>query len=131
MNPLPYQLHTNRELGLMLSGTKPLAVFADINGRLSEAMLRYFRLFDRRVETGELVKREYVEFLKPPRANGPKGVHVVLYALPTEIWRIDEMIALRGAMDTGWTAEHERAEGRLLGYEEWQTDLWIAHRFQR
>jgi len=29
---LPYILHTNRELGLMLAGKKPLAVFVDGQG---------------------------------------------------------------------------------------------------
>jgi hypothetical protein len=42
---LPYVIHTNRELGLMLKGIKPLAKFVDGEGRFPDVMLRYFQMF--------------------------------------------------------------------------------------
>ena len=76
--PLPYLVHTNRELGLMLAGRKPLACFSDGYGHFPGAVLRYFRLFDRHVAAGRLIKREYVQL------RGVDHIHVVLYALPQE-----------------------------------------------
>jgi hypothetical protein len=121
---MPYQIHTNRELGLMLKGVKPLAVFGDWYDRRSELLERYLRLFDLHVRRGGLVKREYVQW---HRRDGWRGEHVFLYALPQEEWRIDAMIELRSNF-SAWTAVHERRQGQLLGYEEWQNDLWIASR---
>jgi hypothetical protein len=48
----------------------------------------------------------------------------ILYALPSEVWRIDKMIRLRTNLGM-WTEAHERQEGSLLGYEDWQNDIWI------
>jgi hypothetical protein len=48
----------------------------------------------------------------------------VLYALPGEEWRIDAYLQLWETFKkTGWTAEMEREEGTLLGYEDWQNDI--------
>src|SRR5471032_2343513 len=87
---LPYQVHTNRELGLMLKGLKPLAVFSEREDRRLELFERYFRLFDRCVREGAFVKREYVRL---PH-DGGDAAHVTLYALRAEEWRIDAMIEL-------------------------------------
>jgi hypothetical protein len=127
---LPYRIHTNRELGFMLRGTKPLAVFCDWHGPGSDVIERYLRMFDRHVDRGDLVKRQYDHW--PPDNDRPP-VWVILYALPGQEWRIDEMIQLRSRMYSGtnWSAEDERLQGRLLGYEEWQNDIWIATRFGR
>ncbi len=122
---MPYQIHTNRELGLMLKGVKPLAVFGDAYDQLSDVLGRYLRLFDRQVSQGRFVGREYVEL---GRNGDRRHVHVFLYALPSEEWRIDAMIQLRLG-EPVWSAAHERREGQLLGYEDWQNDLWIAARF--
>ena len=121
---LPYQIHTNRELGLMLKGVKPLACFSDWYDHRSEVLERYLRLFDHHAQSGVFVRREYVAW---HRRGGWRGAHVFLYALPHEEWRIDAMIELRSNL-SAWTAVHERREGHLLGYEEWQNDLWIASR---
>jgi hypothetical protein len=56
----PYLIHTNRELGLMLKGTKPLAMFADGEDYFPEAVLRYLRMFDRHVESGRFTRRDMV-----------------------------------------------------------------------
>jgi len=122
---LGYQIHTNRELGMMLRCEKPLAVFSDVEDAFPSSVLRYLRMFDRHVQTGWFIKREHrVSF----DARGESRVHLtVLYALPAEAWRIDEMICLRSDM-SAWKSEHERREGTLLGYTEKQNDIWAASR---
>lgn len=116
---LPYKLHTNRELGLMLAGTKPLAMFVDGEGRFPEVLLRYFRLFDRHVASGCLIRRDHFSRWSPAYVS-----HRVLFALPSEAWRIDAMIELKESPD--WTPDHERREGELLGYEDWMNDHWLG-----
>lgn len=108
----------------MLKGVKPLAVFTDWYDHRSDVLERYLRLFDRHAERGVFARREYVQW---HRRGGWRGAHVFLYALPHEEWRIDAMIELR-ADSYARTAVHERREGQLLGYEEWQNDHWIASR---
>jgi len=121
---LPYLVHTNRELGLMLRGYKPLAYFMDVIGQEPEICIRYWRMFDRYVAAGRLKKREVVE----PIPDLPQlEYRKLLYALPGHEWRIDAMLALlneRGA----WSDGRERRFGELLGYEAWQMDYWMTHR---
>ncbi len=117
--PLPYVLHTNRELGLMLSGKKPLAMFADRKGCFPEVVSRYLRLFDRQVVASKLVRRDY--FVGP--------IHHIYFALPGDAWRIDEMIALKSKV--GWSEFDERREGELLGYEDWMNDHFLALKYPR
>jgi hypothetical protein len=122
---LGYQLHTNRELGMMLRREKPLAVFGDVDGAFPLLVLRYLRMFDRHVLFGTFAKREHREtiYVKGTRHD----LLVYLYALPEEAWRIDAMIELRHRMSREpWTTEHERMEGMLLGYTDQQNDEWIA-----
>ena len=126
---LGYQVHTNRELGMMLHGTKPLAIFVDDYGEFPEGVRRYLRSFDRHVAAGRFEKREYVD-LRTRGAKEIRRVHVILYALPGESWRIDAMIELHGQL-SHWSSEAERREGELLGYEDWQNDLWMRDRFGR
>ena len=121
---LGYRIHTNRELGMMLRGQKPLAVFSDYYGCFHEGVLRYLRNFDRHVATGRFEKREFVEHRSEPSV----WVHYVLYSQQGEEWRIDALLDLYQWLGA-WTSDRERAEGTLLGYEDWQNDLWIATRF--
>lgn len=118
--PLPYPVHTNRELGMMLRGEKPLAVFTDGHGCFPPAVERYLRLFDRHVASGRFVRRDFVI---PYVSRRTRGMHTI-FALADEAWRIDAMIVLRTS-DT-WTFEQEREEGCLLGYAEWQNDIWLS-----
>lgn len=120
MNELPYQLHTNRELGLMLAGVKPLAMFVDAKDRFPDVVARYLRLFDRHVAAGSLIRRDHLSGHTQSRAY---ALHQILFALPSEAWRIDAMIELK--VFSTWTDEHERREGELLGYEGWMNDYWI------
>jgi len=123
LRPLPYLVHTNRELGLTLKGTKPLAFFVEVVGREPEVYIRYWRMFDMHVAAGRLLRREVIEAIPAlPQLNFRK----LFYALPGQ-WRVDAMLALLNEPGA-WSDERERRFGELLGYEEWQIDQWLAHR---
>jgi len=117
----PYLVHTNRELGLMLRGVKPLAYFMEASGYEPDCMIRYFRLFDRHVASGRLIKRETLaDFPNRPGVQFRR----TFFALPAQDWRIDAMLALLDASGP-WSEEKERWFGELLGYEDWQNDYWL------
>lgn len=121
---LPYTLHTNRELGLMLANKKPLAHFADVEGCFPVVVLRYLRLFDRHVQQGGLIRRDHIN---PPNQDRPFALHRILFALPSHEWRLSAMIEL---MDSPvWGIEQERREGELLGYEDWMNDHFLKLRY--
>jgi hypothetical protein len=126
LRQLPYLGHNNRELGLMLRGTKPLAYFLNVVARESDINIRYWRMFDRHVAVGRLIRREVFEtFAQLPYRR-------LLYALPGHEWRIDAMLTLLNELELGaWSADHERRSCELLGYEGWQIDYWLAHRRSR
>jgi hypothetical protein len=123
----PYKVHTGRELAMMLAGTKPLAVFMDAHPKHDDLDGNPERAFEPHVREGRIIKREQIV---PPPADAPVingqpiGERRILYALPGEEWRIDAYLKLWETWKkTGWTAELERAEGTLLGYEDWQNDI--------
>jgi hypothetical protein len=121
---LPYLVHTNRELGLMLRGTKPLAYFMDVVGRELDICIRYWRMFDRHVAVGRLIRREVIEAIPDlPKLNYRK----LFYALPGHEWRVDAMLTLLNEPGA-WSDDRERHFGELLGYEGWQIDYWLTHR---
>ena len=125
----PYTIHTNRELLLMLAGTKPLAVFSDDFPCLHAHCIIPEREFEPHLASGLIVKREQIIPPQPdtPVLNGPRiGQRRVLYALKGEEWRIDAYILLWKTADkSGWNAGFERMEGSLLGYEDWQNDFHL------
>jgi hypothetical protein len=119
---LPYLVHTNRELGLMLRGLKPLAYFAEARGYEQDCCIRYWRMFDRHLATGRLVKCEFVE----PAPQRPEiQIRSIFYVLPGEEWRVEAMRSLL-RQSGGWSSEKERRFGELLGYEHWQNDYWLS-----
>ncbi|MBS0533647.1 MAG: hypothetical protein JSR72_06285 [Proteobacteria bacterium] len=124
LKQLPYLVHTNRELGLMLRGSKPLAYFSEFLGHEPIVCLRYWRMFDRHASAGRLIHREVVE----PESGQPHlQLRRLFYALPGHEWRIDGMLAL--VHEPGpWSDERERRFGELLGYEPWQMDYWLTYR---
>ena len=124
LRQLPYLVHTNRELGLMLRGLKPLAYFMDVADTEPEACIRYWRMFDRQVSAGRLIKREVFEAM-PDRPQ--LKFRKLLYALPGQEWRIDAMLNLLNELGP-WSDDRERRFGELLGYEPWQMDYWMMHR---
>lgn len=124
LRQLPYLGHNNRELGLMLRGTKPLAYFLNAVVRESDINIRYWRMFDRHVATGRLIRREVIEAF-------PHLPHRMLfYALPGHEWRIDAALWLLNELEA-WSEDHERRFCELLGYEGWQIDYWLTHRRSR
>jgi len=136
IDELPYQVHTHRELALMLAGKKPLSAFSEAYPSLDEERgLIPERAFQTHVESGRIIKREH---LFPPNENLPKlrgqpsGTRRVLYALPGEEWRIDAYLLLwKTAEKVGWGEGFERLEGSLLGYEDWENDAFIDWQKQR
>lgn len=122
----PYLVHTNRELGLMLAGRKPLAHFSEGEGFWPDCLLRYFRLFDRHVATGRILRAYRFRPNTWPHIK-VKRWHHVFFALPGEEHRIEAMWALKTS-DGPWTDQHERREGLLYGYTPEQCDWWIAQR---
>lgn len=125
LRSLPYQVHTNRELGLMLAGKKPVASFVDGKDCYPFVMQRYFRLFDRHVATGRFKRLDH--FSNARFGERPVVLHRILFALPNEEWRMQALVDL---LESGgsWTPEHERREGELLGYADWMNDYWAQHR---
>jgi len=109
----------------MLKGIKKLAVFVDGHEAFPECVMRYLRWFDRCADQGRLSKREFVEPLRVPQLPEMRGLHRIFCPLPGEEWRIDAMIALEWRPGP-WSAEREREReyGTLLGYAEWQNDVW-------
>lgn len=123
LHQLPYLVHTNRELGLMLRGIKPLAYFMEFIDHEPDICIRYWRMFDRHVAEGRLIKREVIG----TAADLPQlKCRKLFYALPGNEWRIDAMLMLLDEPGA-WSEDLERRFGELLGYEEWQNDYWLKH----
>ncbi|WP_247713043.1 hypothetical protein [Qipengyuania intermedia] len=121
LRSLPYLVHTNRELGLMLAGEKPMASFVGGWGCFPEVVERYLRLFDRHVAEGRLVRMDHFS-----EAIGRRAyiAHRILFALPGEEWRMQAMIDLMTG-DEPWSPALERRQGELLGYADWMNDYWL------
>lgn len=105
----------------MLKGVKPMAMFSDIVGKEPECVIRYLRLFDRQVNAGRFQRRVVNE---PVLLRPDWQARRIFYTLPGETWRIDAMLELIGHYGE-WTNGHERSFGTLLGYEDWQNDIWL------
>jgi len=119
LRALPYAIHTNRELGLMLRGVKPLAKFVGGEGFFPDVVLRCFRMFDRHVASGRFVRRD--QMVEHPTLG---RLHYVYFALRNDEWRIQAMIDLISRPGK-WSLDREREEGELLGYTSEQNDFWI------
>jgi hypothetical protein len=117
----PYTLHTNRELWMMLRGEKPFAAFLDEEG-FTETIGFGGQPFQTYVDQGRLVRYDRYFEVKGQR------LHRVLFALPGEEWRFKAYELIWDLGLGGWNDTFERMEGRLLGYEDWQTDWHLANR---
>lgn len=118
---LPYRIHTNRELFLMLKGVKPLSIFVELLPSQQGLNLIPDQYFSSYVNEGLFCRREYWE-----QGKAGQVARVVYYAKPSEEWRIDAHILLRAsAWKSGWSECAERMEGSLLGYAEWENDAYI------
>ena len=111
LRSLPYLVHTNRELGLMLKGLKPLSYFVYIDGTEPDCIVRYFRMFDRHVALGRFIKEVH---RKPVPRLPSQFLDRTFYALPGEQWRISAMTDLIDSPGS-WNHDRERRFGSLLG----------------
>lgn len=128
LRDVPYLVHTNYELALLLDGTKKFA-------RMSDHYPPYRHhdedRFDRYIADGLLHKEVCVEpfdrplVLKDGRTF--EGLREVYYTQIGEEWRIPAWKLIAAVTrKTGWNECYERLEGMLYGYKEWQIDWWIA-----
>jgi hypothetical protein len=123
---LPYQVHTGRELALMLEGRKPLAAFSLWQPLKPNREEFPERFFDPHVDSGAFIKRERLEPAYERDGQQMPASRRILYALPSQAWRIDAYLLLYDtAAKAGWNEGFERMEGSLLGYEDWQNDIFI------
>lgn len=131
IDQLPYKVHTDRELVMMLAGTKPLAVFSDEHPSARPPYeIIPEDLYAPYVEAGRFVMREVI--IPPSNPSTDPATRIVLYALPTEQWRIDAYLLLRRTgYDFGWSEACERMEGTLLGYSNEQNDIYIEMIYRR
>ncbi len=123
---IPYLIHTNFELALMLDGRKPLAVFGDVYP--SDWFDELLEPFEPYVASGQILRRIIdtpVSALKQRHAD-LDGMRDVLFALPDQAWRIDAYVNDILNRTRDWDEDLERLQGVLLGYEDWQNDWWIA-----
>lgn len=119
LDRVPYLIHTNFELPLMLDGRKPFAVMSgekDFHG--FEAMRTCFKPH---VDHGTIVEK-----VTEWQARSTTIV-TAYYALPGEEWRFEAYDLLMNG-PRPWTDEMEHRLGMLLGYTEEQCDWWIANR---
>jgi hypothetical protein len=123
---VPYLVHTNFELPLMLEGRKPLAVFSDAYPAqwLDDQIARFAPFVASGQFVRHIVDRPFeVEAVK---RTGLEGIRTAYFALPSEQWRINAYVLLKQVGEkSGWNESLERFEGSLLGYEDWQNDWWI------
>lgn len=115
-----YTLHTNRELPMMLAGTKPLAVFAHerVDGfEKSDALAD--QDFAPHVANGTLSERVRT-FQMPLWSGATLDIDYWFYTLRGEEWRVEayslllDLLHHRGP----WCPQLEWLEGKLLGYTD-------------
>jgi hypothetical protein len=97
--------HEGRELELMLSGRKPIALFYAVE---SETWALPEDQFDRHVAMGKIVK---ADFLFKPISSAAPVVKCVLYALPSETARVADAVEILSTVFedlTAPTADRER-----------------------
>lgn len=126
--------HTNRELELMLAGTKPLAIFYDEISVLPNEEVIPEERFRPYVEAGQFVRDEKIFGGRfHPGLGREAQIKYVLFARASEAWRIPAFILVHGVSMQAprHTEEVERIESALLGYTDEEIDAWCAHQFPR
>lgn len=128
LDTIPYLIHTNFELPLMLEGRKPLAVFCHCYpSDWFDELLKPFEPF---VASGQILRRIVDTPMPHRKQREPNldGLRDVLFALPEQEWRIDAYIKNILNRTRDWDDHLERLQGSLLGYEDWENDWWIEQR---
>ena len=114
--------HTGRELALMLTGKKPLAMFYAEIDELPNEVLIPEQAFAPYVISGQIVRAE-ITLESGYSALLGRNAHIryVFFALAQQAWRISAMSLLRGSFAKSrcpWNEALERIEGTLLGYTD-------------
>jgi hypothetical protein len=120
----PYLFHTGYELPLLLQGRKKLG-FMHFDSHNDDSQ-RLKARFDHYVAEGMLHAEEEI-FDVGDKSN--RRVGTIYYTTKGEEWRIRTLMLIRrnsGAAGR-WTEIHERLEGTLMGYEDWQNDWWLEY----
>ncbi|MBP3127762.1 hypothetical protein [Thalassospira sp. ER-Se-21-Dark] len=119
--------HNDRELELMLAGTKPMAMFSD-----AVHVSDYFpdADFAPHVAAGRIIRVE--EIIPRP----PHDMRYLFFALPGEEWRIEGALGMCRNLCAGNVADHDADSariGELLGYsaEEITAFLRFSERHQK
>ena len=115
--------HAGRELSLMLTGKKPLAMFssslANVNW-LAEADFAPY------VDYGLIVRREKIY----PGPNGGAPNRYLYFARVGEKWRIERLISIHKELfvDGRSAGENDHiAIGQLLGYSDDEIAVFLLH----
>jgi hypothetical protein len=127
LRAIPYLVHTDYELPLLLNGTKKLARFLEVYPPYSH---HNEELFDRYVAEGLLHKEVHLEPFPEPYTGRSRhrGSREACYTPKDEEWRIRAWkLVFAASRKTDWNEDFERIQGMLFGYEEWQMDWWIAY----
>lgn len=114
--------HTGRELALMCSGRKPLAMFYAEVSELPDERLIPELAFAPLVAVGQIVRGEItLESGYSVSLGRNAQIRYVFFALSHEAWRITATSLLRESFAKSqcpWNEALERMEGTLLGYTE-------------
>jgi hypothetical protein len=128
---LPYQVHTGRELLLMLRGDKPMSFFSyrsDDRSGIKEDIDASFYPY---IRDKKIVKFEH-KMIQKRNDESTFEIEYLIYTLPSETWRANALIVLKEAgARSGWSEGMERMEGVLLGYSDRENDIFIERVFRR
>ncbi|MBX2831260.1 MAG: hypothetical protein KTR23_08795 [Rhodospirillales bacterium] len=113
--------HNDRELELMLAGTKPMAMFSD-----ALHVSDYFPETDfaPHVKAGRIIRAEEII------AKVPYDMRYLFFALPGEEWRIEEALVMASNLCAGTVKDHDADSarmGQLLGYHEEDIKAFLNH----
>ena len=125
--------HTNRELELMLSGKKPLAIFSDEISVYPDEMIFPESMFQPYIDSGVFIKDVFTIETKEviPSLQRFAVIQYVAYAIQNEQWRIAayrQLDMIRHLYPHTFKDEgFERYECALLGYSDDETNAWLKH----
>jgi hypothetical protein len=122
---VPYFIHTNYELALMLDGIKPLAVFSyTASASIIDDVMSRFAPFVA-LNRIDLTEERYPLI---DRDGGERIMVDLFYTLPGEAWRIELYRDLLRLMRRGaWNDVCEQMESLLLGYTLTDVVWWSRH----
>lgn len=113
--------HEGRELELMLSGTKPAAMFYDVFPSREFIPAEKFLPY---VKKGHILAKEVTFNIEKFNCI----TTYMFYALPSESWRIDQLEKLQRSFIDGTCTDSNatnREIGKLLGYSDEAIDFYL------